>query len=211
MLRTVNWMGMLLTYTCAFVALCALLRLCHSEQQRISRLFNDIRVVGRHTEMKQRAFGCGLCNVSTIKPVLATLLPSDPTAKERSNTRLSYPIRAPPAKTHQSLDLFLTKVGQTSNSGLSTGHSFVLSELCAMSSGEDPLFTIVDTPLLSPLAPYLVYIPPVGAKVDECICKSYVYRLQPPLVSETGCFSISLSSIVPSSDWHSGTSTRRAT
>lgn len=82
---------------------------------------------------------------------------SDPTAKERSNTRLSYPIRAPPAKTHQSLDLFLTKVGQTSNSGLSTGHSFVLSELCAMSSGEDPLFTIDDTPLLSPLAPYPVY------------------------------------------------------
>lgn len=85
----------------------------------ISFLFSD--VVGRHTKMKQRACGCGLCNVSTIKPVLATLLPSDPTAKERSNTRLLYPIRAPPVKTHQSLDLFLTKVGQTSNSGLRTG------------------------------------------------------------------------------------------
>lgn len=121
----------------------------------ISFLFSD--VVGRLTDMKQRACGCGLCNVSTIKSDLATLLPSDPTAKERSNTRLLYPIRAPPAKTHQSLDLFLTKVGQTSNSGLSTGHSFVLSELCEMSSGEDPLFTIDDTPLLFPLAPYPVY------------------------------------------------------
>lgn len=79
-----------------------------------------------------------------------------------------------------------------------------------MNGGEDPSFTIVDTPLLSPLAPYPVYIPSVGAKVDERICKSYVYRLQPPLVSETGCSSISLSSIVPSSDWHSGTSTRWA-